>query len=418
MNIEIVTIGDELLLGLTIDTNAAWLARELAADGVSIVRRASVGDDAGAIGSAVGDALARSGAVITTGGLGPTADDMTKPSIAALFGREMVFDADRWEALKQLWRTRGRPGDLPESNRQQVMIPVGARVLTNRHGTAPGILLEDERGRWVAMLPGVPREMRGLFHDELRPLISARLTGERRVVRTHTVRTTGVAESQLPELLGETARGVDGMSLAYLPGQDGVDLRLTVRGAGAEEADARLRKGAANIRQRVEKYVYAEGAVDMAAVVLERCRIGGLKIAVAESCTGGMLGSRLTAVPGSSDVFLGGIIAYDNAVKQEQLGVRDEMLRAVGAVSDEVARDMAVGVRARFHSAIGVGITGVAGPTGGTEEKPVGLVYIAVDIRGDVTSFGGRLIGDRAEVRFRATQLALEMIRRALLASD
>ena len=227
-----------------------------------------------------------------------------------------------------------------------------------------------------------------------------------------------MAESQLPELLGETARGVDGMSLAYLPGQDGVDLRLTVRGAGAVEADARLRKGAANVRQRVEKYVYAEGAVDMAAVVLERCRIGGLKIAVAESCTGGMLGSRLTAVPGSSDVFLGGIIAYDNAVKQEQLGERDETLRAVGAVSDEVARDMAVGVRARFHSAIGVGITGVAGPTGGTEEKPVGLVYIAVDIRGDVTSFGGRLIGDRAEVRFRATQLALEMIRRALLAPD
>lgn len=415
MNIEIVTIGDELLLGLTIDTNAAWLARELAADGVSIVRRATVGDDAGSIGAAVGDAMERSGAVITTGGLGPTADDMTKPSIAALFGREMVFDADRWEALKKLWRERGRPGELPESNRQQVMIPDGARVLTNRHGTAPGIFLSDERGRWVAMLPGVPREMRGLFYDELRPLIHAGMTGERRVVRTHTVRTTGIAESQLPELLGDVARGVDGMSLAYLPGQEGVDLRLTVRGTGAEEADARLRKGAATVRQRVEKYAYAEGAVDMAAVVLERCRIEGLHLAVAESCTGGMLGSRLTAVPGSSDVFVGGVMAYDNAVKREQLGVRDDTLRAVGAVSDEVAREMAAGVRERFHSDIGVGITGIAGPSGGTDEKPVGLVYIAVDIRGDVKTFGGRLIGDRAEVRFRATQVALELTRRALL---
>ena len=144
MNLEIVTIGDELLLGLTIDTNAAWLARELAADGVSIVRRASVGDDAAMIADAVRDALDRSGAVITTGGLGPTADDMTKPAIAALFGREMVFDAERWEALKQLWRERGRPGELPESNRQQVMIPAGAHVLTNRHGTAPAIFLEDD----------------------------------------------------------------------------------------------------------------------------------------------------------------------------------------------------------------------------------------------------------------------------------
>ncbi len=418
MNIEIVTIGDELLLGLTIDTNAAWLAREMAADGVSIVRRATVGDDAAAIASAIADALQRSGAVITTGGLGPTADDMTKPAIAALFGREMIFDAARWEALRQLWRERGRPGELPESNRQQVMIPAGAQVLTNRHGTAPGILLEDEQGRWVAMLPGVPREMRGLFHDELRPLLQSRMTGERHVVRTHTVRTTGVAESQLPDLLGTAARGVDGMSLAYLPGQEGVDLRLTLRGTAADAADDRLRAGAALIRGRLEKYVYAEGVVDLAAVVLERCRERGLRIAVAESCTGGMLGSRLTAVPGSSDVVLGGVIAYDNEVKREQLGVQGETLERVGAVSEEVARQMATGVRTRFHCDIGIGITGIAGPGGGSDEKPVGQVFIAADISGELKTFGGRLIGDRAEVRFRATQVALEMIRRALLSTS
>lgn len=418
MHLEIVTIGDELLLGLTIDTNAAWLARELAADGVSIVRRASVGDDAEMIASAVRDALDRSGAVITTGGLGPTADDMTKPSIAALFGREMIFDEQRWEALKQLWRDRGRPGELPDSNRQQVMIPAGAHVLTNRHGTAPAIFLEDDRGRWVAMLPGVPREMRGIFHEELQPLIRSRLGGSRAVVRTRTVRTTGVAESQLPTLLGDAVRGVDGMSLAYLPGQEGVDLRLTVRGADSESSDARLAAGCAVLAERVGKFVYADTATtDMAEVVLDACRARSLRLAVAESCTGGLLGGRLTAISGSSDVFMGGVIAYDNAVKRAQLGVAEETLARVGAVSEEVALQMAAGVRERFGSDIGVGITGIAGPLGGTPEKPVGTVWIAVDIRGKTRTYGGRLIGDRAEVRFRATQGALDMIRRELAES-
>lgn len=418
MNLEIVTIGDELLLGLTIDTNAAWLARELAADGVSIVRRASVGDDAQMIADAVRDALDRSGAMITTGGLGPTADDMTKPSIAALFGREMIFDEQRWEALKQLWRERGRPGELPDSNRQQVMIPAGAHVLTNRHGTAPAIFLEDDRGRWVAMLPGVPREMRGIFHEELQPLIRSRLGGSRAVVRTRTVRTTGVAESQLPTLLGDAVRGVDGMSLAYLPGQEGVDLRLTVRGADPESSDARLAEGCAVLAERVGKFVYADTATtDMAEVVLEACRARSLRLAVAESCTGGLLGGRLTAISGSSDVFMGGVIAYDNAVKRAQLGVAEETLARVGAVSEEVALQMAAAVRERFGSDIGVGITGIAGPLGGTPEKPVGTVWIAVDVRGKTRTYGGRLIGDRAEVRFRATQGALDMIRRELAES-
>lgn len=414
MDLEIVTIGDELLLGLTIDTNAAWLARSLAEHGVSIVRRATVGDDAAAIAIAVGEAIQRTGAVITTGGLGPTADDMSKPAIAALFGRDMRFDEERWEELRARWRARGRPGEIPDTNRQQVTFPEGARILSNRHGSAPGILLEDDAGRWVAMLPGVPREMRGLYQDELLPIIQERLGGSRRVVRTRTVRTTGVAESSLPDLLGAAARGVDGMSLAYLPGEQGVDLRLTLRGSSPEAADELLARGAALLRERVGRYVYAEGGTDLAEVVLDACRARGLRIAVAESCTGGLLGARLTAIPGASDVVLGGVIAYDNSVKRGLLAVARETLDRVGAVSEEVASAMAAGVRARTGSDIGVGITGVAGPGGGTPEKPVGLVWIAVDIRGDSRSWGGQLIGDRAEIRFRATQSALDMIRRAL----
>jgi nicotinamide-nucleotide amidase len=414
MLLELLTIGDELLLGLTIDTNAAWLARELAGDGVSIAQRGSVGDDAERIANAVRDALDRTGALITTGGLGPTADDLTKPSIAALFGREMEFSAESWERLRQLWRERGRPGEPPESNRQQVMIPAGARILANRHGTAPGIFLEDERGRWVAMLPGVPREMRGIFDDELRGLIRGRLGAARAVVRTRTIRTTGVAESQLPTLLGDTARGFDGLSLAYLPGQDGVDLRLTVRDAAPDDADARLAAGAARLVERVGSYVYADTLVDLAAVVLDAVRGRDLRLAVAESCTGGMLGARLTAIPGSSDVFLGGVIAYDNRIKRDELGVPEGLLGTVGAVSEPVAVAMATGVRSRFASDIGVGITGVAGPGGGSDEKPVGQVWVAVDLAGEVRTFGGRLIGDRSEIRFRATQVALELIRRGL----
>jgi len=412
MLLEIITIGDELLLGYTVDTNAAHLARELASMGVSIVRRATVGDDANDIASAVREALDRTGAVITTGGLGPTSDDRTRPAIAELFGRDLVPDEERWEALRALWKERGR-GEIPETNRTQIMIPRGATVLTNRHGTAPGIWLEDERGRWCAMLPGVPREMRGMLADELFPRLTARLDGQQRVVvRSRTLRTTGVAESKLAELLGPLADGIDGLSLAYLPGQEGVDLRLTARDLAPDVADAALTEGIAALREIAARYAYAENQTDLASVVLNECDARGLTIAVAESCTGGLLGARLTAISGSSSVVIGGVIAYSNGVKKGLLGVTTGSLERHGAVSEEVASEMATGVRRRLGVDIGVSITGVAGPGGGTPDKPVGLVWMAVDVRGDVRTHGSRFIGDRAEIRFRATQAALDLVRR------
>jgi nicotinamide-nucleotide amidase len=414
MIVEIVTIGDELLLGETIDINAVWLARELGNVGISVVRRTTVGDGAAAISSGVLEALHRTGAVITTGGLGPTSDDRTRPAIAALFGRELRHDDVIWEGLRTLWRERGRPGEPPESNRQQAMVPEGATVLTNRHGTAPGLLLEDEEGRWVAMLPGVPREMRGIMNEELLPRLRSRTADDRRVIRSVTLRTTGIAESQLPDLLGEHADGFGPISLAYLPGQEGVDLRLTVRDARPEDADRTLREAADTLRNRLGRHWYADGPTDLAEVVISASKAQGKKIAVAESCTGGLLAARLTSISGSSKAFLGGVIAYDNAVKIEQLGVEPELIERVGAVSEEVAREMASGVRQLMHSHVGVGITGVAGPDGGTAEKPVGLVWIAVDVDGRFAAYGGRFIGDRAEIRFRATQAALNMIRREL----
>jgi nicotinamide-nucleotide amidase len=413
MEVELVSIGDELLLGYTIDTNAAFFAREAAALGVRVVRRATVGDGADEIASAVKEALVRTGAVITSGGLGPTADDLTKPSIAALFNRGMRLDESIVESLRARWKARGWPGELPEANKMQAMIPEDATILVNRHGSAPGIWLEDDAGRWVAMLPGVPREFRGMTKDELLPRLVAMGAGGT-VVRSRTLRTTGIAESALADKLGELAKDPAGVSLAYLPGWEGVDLRLTVRDVPSAEADLRLARAAEALRGKVDKHVYGEDEADMAVLVLDALRAHRMRIAVAESCTGGMLGMRLTAIAGSSDVVHGGVIAYDNAVKVAQLGVRQETLVAYGAVSEETAREMATGVRERLGVDVGVSITGVAGPGGGTPEKPVGTYCVAVDVRGVTRSFRTSSVGDRHEVRQRATQAALSLVRVAL----
>ena len=414
MHIEVVTIGDELLLGYTIDTNAAHLARTLAAEGVEISRRTTVGDSADAIASAVRDGLDRAGAVITTGGLGPTSDDLTKPSIAALFGRGMVLDEEHlaWmeERFTRLFR---RP--MPAANRQQAMLPEGARKLRNNHGSAPGIWLEDGDGRWVAMLPGVPREMRGMAADTLVPLIRERLGGDRRVVRSRTLRTTGVGESFLADRIESIEGGVGEVDLSYLPNAEGTDLRLTVRGARPDDADRRLAASAERLRRVVGDAVYGEDGADLAAVVLDLCRERRLTIGVAESCTGGLLGTRLTAVAGSSDVVIGGVIAYSNALKTSLLGVAETLLAEHGAVSEPVVQSMASGCRRATGAAIGIAITGIAGPGGGTAEKPVGTVWIASDLDDVVEARCLRLIGDRAEVRQRAAQAALQMVRRRLV---
>ena len=414
MHIEVVTIGDELLLGYTIDTNAAHLARTLAAEGVEISRRTTVGDAAAAIASAVREGLDRAGAVITTGGLGPTSDDLTKPSIAALFGRDMVLDEEHLAWMEERFR-RIFQRPMPAANRQQAMLPAGARKLRNNHGSAPGIWLEDERGRWVAMLPGVPREMRGMLADTLVPLVRERLGSDRHVVRSRTLRTTGVGESFIADRVATVQAGLGDVGLAYLPNAEGTDLRVTARGVQSDEADRRLAAAAALLRDVVGDAVYGEDGADLAAVVLDLCRERGLTVGVAESCTGGLLGGRLTAIPGSSDVVLGGVIAYSNALKSALLGVPAPLVAEHGAVSEPVVRAMATGVRAAAGSAIGVAITGIAGPGGGTEEKPVGTVWIATDLDGGVEARRLRLIGDRAEIRQRAAQAALEMIRRRLL---
>ena len=414
MKIEVVTIGDELLLGYTVDTNAAHLARTLAAEGVEIERRTTCGDTAESIATAVRDALDRTGAVITTGGLGPTSDDLTKPSIAALFGRTMVLDEEHLAWMQERWRTRFQRA-MPESNRQQAMLPSGARKLVNNHGSAPGIWLEDDRGRWVAMLPGVPREMRGMLSDTLLPLVRERAGTGGRVVRSRTLRTTGIGESHIADLVATIDGGVGDVGLAYLPNADGTDLRLTVRDVAPSDADARLAAAAGRLRTVVADAIYGEDGADLADVVLALCRRYAITVGVAESCTGGMLGARLTAVPGSSDIVRGGVIAYDDAVKQSLLGVSPDQIREHGAVSEPVVRAMASGIRTALGVGAALAITGIAGPDGGSADKPVGTVWIALDLGGDVQARRFAMVGDRAEIRHRSAQAALEMLRRRLL---
>lgn len=414
MKLEIITIGDELLLGFTTDTNAAYLARELAAHGVEVVRRATVGDDAEAIANAVRDALERTGAVITTGGLGPTADDLTKAAIAEVFGRQLEMREEIVAMIEERFRLYGFKGPMPASNRQQALVPQGARVLDNRHGSAPGIWIEDDRQRWVAMLPGVPREMRGMTSDVIVPEIRARMGEVREVVRSRTLRLIGISESHLADQLGDRARTVRGLPVAYLPSVAGIDLRLTTRGMSDAAATALLDAAVAELRPIIGAHVYGEDDTDLADVVLQRARERALRIAVAESCTGGMLGTRLTTVPGSSDVFVGGVIAYDDDVKVRLLGVDPATLREHGAVSEETVREMATGIRRCLGAQIGIAITGVAGPSGGSAEKPVGLVWLAADVNERVRASHRIYPGSREEIRQRATQAALDLVRRML----
>ena len=408
-SLELLTIGTELLLGFTLDSNGAEIARALGEQGVQVVRRTSVADRADDIADAVAGALARTGAVLTTGGLGPTRDDISKRAVARLFGVPLEFDERVWEAVVARFAKLGRaPG---ESNRAQAEIPRGATVLPNRWGTAPGIWLEGPPGL-VVMLPGVPYEMRNLLRHEVIPRLAARAHGT--VVRSLVVRTTGLPESTLAERLGDVETATSPLTLAYLPGEEGVDLRLTAWGLPASDADARLRAAADLLRARAGDHAYGEGDADLAAIVLEAARAQRLHIALAESCTGGLLAKRLTDTPGSSDVVVGGVVAYDNRVKTALLDVPAHLIERHGAVSDEVVRAMALGAIKRFDVDLSAAVTGIAGPSGGTAEKPVGTVWLAVASGDQVDSTRVLLPGPRDNIRSRSAQAALFLLLRRL----
>jgi nicotinamide-nucleotide amidase len=411
MEIELLTIGTELLLGFTIDTNGAVLGQALAEAGLTVTRRVTVPDQAGAIAEAARGALARTGAFVSTGGLGPTADDVTKKVVADLFSAPLTFRPEIWDALVARFARFGRVP--PERNRGQAEVPEGATILPNRWGTAPGLWLEGPPGLAI-LLPGVPGEMRGLLVQEVVPRLTSRSGGK--VVCSRTVRTTAIPESSLADRLGNAEAEVAPLSLAYLPSLDGVDLRLTAWGQAPGEAAAALQRAVELVRGRAGEWAYGEDTDDLAAIVLQEARERHLTLATAESCTGGGFGARLTSIPGSSDVFLGGVIAYDNRLKREELAVPESLLAEHGAVSEAVVRAMAEGAARRLRADLVVAVTGIAGPGGGTPDKPVGLVYLATLAAATTIVTRQVVAGDRGEVRGRTVQLGLYQLLRRLQA--
>ena len=418
----VVSVGNELLFGETVDTNSAWMGRALAARGITVVRRYTVADVAEEIRHAVREAADIADLVLVSGGLGPTSDDVTRPTVAELIGAALEVDQALLQSLRERFEARGY-GELSVPNVSQAEVPRGARVLLNPCGTAPGLAMRFSEA-WVVLLPGVPRELRAIFGRELSDFLEVEF-GDRALLVSHRmVHTTGVPESRLAELverafarppaISELAPDV---SVAYLPDLRGVDLRLTARGLPAEAANAQLHHVLDRLEPVVDPWRFNATSGDIVESVSEALRGLNMRLATAESCTAGLMAKRITDLPGASDIYVGGVVAYGNAVKAALLQVPEDLLSTHGAVSEPVGSQMARGVARQLGADVGVAVTGIAGPGGGTDDKPVGSVWLAVSGPGSATSEYVRFLGDRQAVRERAAQAAFALLLRSLQAS-
>jgi len=412
MKAEVLTIGDELLRGEIVDSNKAFLSDRLLSLDIETHFHASVRDVPADMIDAFRRAAERSDIVLVSGGLGPTRDDLTSESLAKAFGREMRLDENALAGIRAFFAAVGR--EMTENNASQAYFPDGAEVLANPIGTAPGFMLDVKRSVFFCM-PGVPREMMRMMDEQVLPRVAARSSGsEPRVVRARLLRTFGMGESTLDAELADVAASGE-VVLGFRTSFPDNYLRPVARAATAAQADALLDRVCEAIRARLGALVYGEGEETLEQVVGQLLRERGVRVAVAESCTGGLIGEKLTDVPGSSDYFVGGVIAYADAAKRDLLGVSEALLAAHGAVSEPVARAMAEGARARFGADLAVATTGISGPGGGSDAKPVGLVHLALaDAQGThADHFVFPL--DRTRHRQLTAQVALDWIRRRLL---
>ncbi len=380
MKVTLLHIGDELLIGQIVNTNAAWMARALETIGARVVETIVAGDDRAHIQDALRRGLSMADAVLMTGGLGPTRDDLTKHALAEFFGVDMVFDEACWQHLQRLFERFGK--EWNDAHRAQCLVPANARLLPNRMGTAPGMWFAHD-GKVVVSLPGVPFEMQHLMEAHVLPELKKHFRPEPRLHRT--ICTVGEAESVLAQKLASfEAELPPEVSLAYLPSLFEVRLRLTAKGADEERLRAMLDEQTEKLVAILGSCVFSTEGEAIEEALGRILRKHKLTIATAESCTGGHIAHKITSVPGASDYFLGGVVSYANEVKMNVLGVRAEDLHQHGAVSEPVARQMAEGARQVIGADLAVATTGIAGPTGGTPEKPVGTVWIAASL-GDQT---------------------------------
>lgn len=408
-NAEIVSIGTELLQGASVDTNSLYLAEELQGIGIEVSYRTVVGDDRRRIHQVLRQALNRANVVIVTGGLGPTEDDCTRHALGEVHGKPLVLHDETLKGIEERYARRGL--SLPEAAKRQALVPEGFVVLPNRHGTAPGLLWEESE-RLLVALPGPPREMRPLFIEQVLPVLLRR-AGSGQRIQTRTIKVCGLVESQVEEWLKELLRGDHpAVSLLARPGE--VHVRVTVAGR-EKEVQSRLQVWEGKLRTLLGDAVFGVDEERLEEAVAQLLRLEGKTVAVAESCTGGLISHRITNVPGSSDYFLRGIVSYSNQAKEDLLQVPDSAIERHGAVSPEVAVAMAAGVRRLAGTDLGVGVTGIAGPGGASETKPVGLTFIALAEAQGEEWCEHRFRFDREGNKLWASQMALEMLRRYLL---
>ncbi len=415
MGAEILTIGTELLLGQSIDTNSAYIGEQLAEAGIDVYWKTTVGDNEGRIAEALRLALARSEVVISTGGLGPTEDDLTCRVIAAVLARPLILDLTVLESIRRRFADRGLA--MSKNNERQALIPDGATVLRNPRGTAPGFFVRLEGGRVLVAMPGVPSEMQPMLRDEVIPRLREEF-GVKARIRSRILKTSGIAESKLDELIGDLARSARNPTIALLAHAGEIHIRLTVKSDSEGEGARLLDDLEARLRERLGALVFGRNEERLEEVVGRLLLNAKQTIAVAESCTGGLVCHRLTNVPGSSAYLICGEVVYSDEAKESLVGVPRELIAQHGAVSQPVARALASGIREAAGTDLALGITGIAGPGGATGEKPVGLTYIALASREKVTCREFRFLGDRETNKLLASQGALDMLRRHLLSGQ
>ena len=409
MRAEIITVGTEILLGDIVNTNSQFLAKELANLGIEVYYQGTVGDNEDRLLESLEESLNRSDMVITTGGLGPTKDDLTKETAAKLFNQELVFHEESWREIEAYFNKLGK---VPtENNKKQAYFPKEAIVLKNNNGTAPGAILKKDN-KTIIVLPGPPREMKPMFEEHVKPYLQY-LTDD--ILVSKTLRFYGIGESSLENAIIDIINEQSNPTIAPYAKDTEVTLRITAKAISEEVAMDLINPVIDKIEDRVGQYIYSQGESTLEDTVAEMLVNKNLTISVAESCTGGMVSSNLINYPGISSVFMEGCITYSNEAKMKSLGVKKETLDKFGAVSEETAREMAEGIARRYNTNIGISTTGIAGPEGGTKEKPVGLVYFGIYINGKIIVKRYIFNGSRQQVRLRATKTILNDLRLELI---
>ena len=413
MKAEIISIGDELLIGQVINTNQAYLAEKLNSIGIAVQRMTTVGDEEGHILEAFSRGLKEHDLILVTGGLGPTHDDITRTAVCRFFDTDLIVNDEALSRVRMFFERRGvAPRKI---NEDQALVPRTCTVIQNHHGTAPGFMFE-RGGRFLIAMPGVPFEMKAMTDSFILPYFASKSSGS--VIQHRTLKTTGIGESFLAEQIGDVNAllGTDnGTTLAFLPSPTGTRLRITVRAKSIDEAAGKTAAVERGIRAKAGKYIYAADDEELEQTIGRLLLERHLTIAVAESCTGGLIADRITDVPGSSEYFERSYVTYSNASKLADLGVPANLISDHGAVSREVAEAMATCVRLKANTGIGLSTTGIAGPSGGTPEKPVGLVWIGYSDRAGTLALKFNFGENRMRTKERAAQAALELVRRKLL---